>query len=146
MLAAVDRVNLEKLTFAHFFAHSIGSEEEEEATGGRKNPTPSHAGEQSMVGAEGGERDPETSPTLVAASADVEPLVTPPPDPSVDRDEGVETPESKDDEANASIGKVPTISKEDGTEMDRHPALSPPVTLPSAQEPAITQISTLTEV
>lgn len=113
---------------------------------GRKNPTPSSDGDQSMVGAEGEEHasagDPEVTSTLVAASADVEPSPDPPSSP--DRDGGVATPESKD-EANVSIGKVSTISKEDGTEMD-HPALSPPVTLPSAQEIAVPPITTLTEV
>lgn len=116
---------------------------------GHKDPT-HPPGDQSMVGAEGVEHAASSAGALTevppSALANSNPHQDSPSTTPADRDGTVASPESQD-EGNVSIGKVPTISKEDGTEVD-HPALSPPVPLPLSPEVAAAapQITTLTEV
>ena len=102
------------------------------------------SGDQSMVGAGAMEHSNAGALAEATTSPDNKPRPATPLQDSPSATP-VATPESQD-EGNVSIGKVSTISKEDGTDVD-HPALSPPVPLPLSQETAaVPQITTLTEV
>jgi hypothetical protein len=125
-----------------FCCHSVGSDEEEEEEEGAHRVSVNQGGEDRERVALTGELE-VTSPTLVAVvDTKADDSGSPPHGPAAG-DGGTATPD--DDESNVSIGKVSTISKEDGTAEVDQAALSPPIPLPSSQEAAAPQI-TLTEV